>query len=159
MRLSTLALAAIGTANVNIANAIAIDLGLNLGTAGAFTLTVNGDTWFTSHSPSLTLAGRQYSAADGSLKLVNTTNNLKGSDAVGQWTGTTIAWDAGGTPYETRYEEAMVGSSAEKSGVWLCGVFGSVRLTSLAVVTPSTPMLMPDRHIQIAMFTQNDAIV
>uniref|UniRef100_A0A2C9LY81 Uncharacterized protein n=1 Tax=Biomphalaria glabrata TaxID=6526 RepID=A0A2C9LY81_BIOGL len=72
-------------------------LSVNIITNGSYSLSVNGVTWLTSGNTFFNNGGRQYSTADKSLSLLNSTTT-SGSDGVGQWQSTSFNYQAGSLP-------------------------------------------------------------
>jgi hypothetical protein len=86
-------------------------------TTGAYTVAVGGATWFTSAATGYTSGGKMLSTADGSLKLQGATKG-SGSDASGEYKGTTLTWDGGAFVTEFReYSDMIVFEQSFPKGV------------------------------------------
>lgn len=62
---------------------------------------VGEETWFNPGNTSVTVDGKLFSTADGSLKAAGAPTTTKGSDVLGPYSLTTSKWTAGTTPFET----------------------------------------------------------
>ena len=71
------------------------DLSITIFTNGSYSINVNGKPWLNSAPTYFNANNRTYSAADGTLKLVET-SATSGTDRVGAWQSTSFVYQISG---------------------------------------------------------------